>query len=493
MGKSKFKYTTGKIVINDFSKTNLNTNQTKSNAEGITIYNFKNSNGVLEKGMGIQDFTVYHSNDLDSLSYKLDCSSLNLEYFNKVLYFKQYFPNTNNTTHRLLIHGSDSKLYMFQMYSSIASPTWIYSLQFEDIPAVLEYKKDGLDSILISANDKLVVWSTGRTPYELSNVPTITSMCVYNDELFCTIAGETDKIWYTSNLNPETIGEETEETKYIIMEGSAGGGRKIVILKENMYVFCDYGIGKINTYAKEKPTYHQIYTTNGQICPNTVVQCGDFVIFLTHEGLYKFNGTSVTKLEALQNLLEACSGDYAIATSLRDDYYLALNIDFKDNRLIGCEYSNSEMKNNALIKLNLHNYSFEILRGVDIKDMLALNAGIDEKVILTFNTKYHARIGEITDTGRVFSESQSDKGFLTNYIVPNNFEDITIRKIVIDCSLGMGIRITTDRGKFYFSIPKTGINVIYTTIQCKRFQIAVLGTDVNNYTNFVEIEYVKKS
>ncbi|MBQ8522779.1 MAG: hypothetical protein IJ458_03865 [Clostridia bacterium] len=492
MIKTHIKNRTEKIIINDFSKTNLQNKKLQSAIEGVQIYNFKNCNGVLEKGMGIDNFTTYAENDLNSFHYPLTYNHLGLEYINKVMHFKQYFSASGDTTHRLLIHGSDNKLYLFEMFSNLDRPNWVYNLQFDTIPAVLEYKKEGLDSILISSTDKLVVWSTGRTPYEITNIPTITSMCVYNDVLYCTIAGETDKIWYTLSLDPETVGVESDETKYLIMEGSAGGGRKIVMLRENMYVFCDYGIGKLNTYVKDKEaTYNQIYLTDSQICPNTVIVCGDFVIFLTRDGLYKFNGTSVTKVDALQNQLEGSFNDYAVATHLQNYYYLATRLKFSKDELVGCECSNSDMKNNALIKLNLHDNSFEIIRGVDIKDMLALKAGIEEKIVLTFNTYHQNIIGEINDSGYCF-DLPINKSYQTNDIIQKDMERITIRKVKFDSSKAVSVIIFTDEDSYTFNATREGVNEFKTIIACKKFNIKICANIADAYVNLVEIEYVRQ-
>ena len=257
MMNAETKSTTKKIVINDFSNVNLSGKNSTSTLEGVKIYNFNNNNGVLEKGLGVRDLTMYMENDSASENFVLDYASLGLEYINKVMHFKQYFSSSGNTTHRLLIHGSDNKLYVYQMYSGLNMINWTYQLSFETVPIVLEYKKDELDSILISANDKLIVWSTGRTPYELTNVPTITSMCIFSDVLYCTIAGESDKIWYTSNLNPESVGTESDTTKYLLLNDERGACRKVVTFKENVYVFRDYGISRLNEYTKnEVPTYN---------------------------------------------------------------------------------------------------------------------------------------------------------------------------------------------------------------------------------------------
>lgn len=483
---SNFK--TKKIVIDDFSKTNLKGKQLDSQALPIRLYNFKHSDGILERGMGMTWLMTYAENDKNSLYYTIDFSKINLEYYNKVMYFKQYFETSGDTTHRLLIHGSDNKLYIFEMFSQVLRPNWAYELTFDTVPIVLEYKKNGLDSILISASNKLVVWSTGKTPYEISNVPTITSMCIYNDVLYCTIEDDDEKIWYTTNLNPETVGTESTETKFLIMDGNAGGGRKIVIIKENVYVFCDYGIGRINTYVKvDNCTYNEIYLTNGKIYPNTIVVCGDFAVFMTEDGLYKFNGSSVTKIDAMQNLLQGSVKDFATATSLRNDYYLAIKIDFGGMYIVGSE--EDDYKNNALVKLDLNDYSFEIMRGVDIKDMLALKAGVEEKIIVTFNSIHKEKIGEITSDGICF-DTILDRHWESNVIMQPNMSTMTIRNIRIDASEGVSFVIRYDNKMKVFNTKKDGINEFQTLTQCQKFTFEITSNNQNAYVNHIELEYI---
>lgn len=480
----------GKIVFNDFSKIDLVGKSSQNNISCMQIYNFNNNAGVLESGLGLQDLQMYMQNDITSRRATLNYQALGLEYINKVMHFKQYFSVSGDTTHRLLVHGADGKLYVYQMFSNVNNLNWTYELSFTTMPIVLEYKKDGLDSILISANDKLIVWSTGRVPYELTNVPTITSMCVHNDVLYCTIAGETDNIWYTSNLNPESVGSVSETTDYVVLSDERGGCRKILTFKENVYVFRDYGISRLNTYAKKAPTYNQIYLSNSKIYPNTVVVCGDCIVFMTSDGLYKFNGASVSKIEVLPQKLIAIANNYACATNLQDKYYLAVKLNFDDGQIVGCE-ANSEMKNNALIEFNLQNNSFQILRGVDIKDMLALKAEFEEKIIATFNSTYKDKIAEITNDGKCFDEILP-KAYYSNYIVQDDLTDITIRKVIVESSKDVKFTIITDNGNYIFNTYTDGINEFQTIMPCRKFKIQISTSTQNPYVNIIQLEYVKR-
>ena len=205
MNKVNIRKTVGKIVISDFSQFAKPNKRISKTADCKNIYNFKTDNGRLEKGMGIKYLMVRDENKINAYQYELDLDLGEIA-FNKVMYFKQFFKHSGDTTHRLLFHCSNNKLYMFELFSNTNELTWVYELEFDAIPAVLEYKKGDVDSILISSTNKLVVWTTDQVPYEITGVPTITSMCEYNDTLYCTIATESEKLWYTQSFDPSNIG-----------------------------------------------------------------------------------------------------------------------------------------------------------------------------------------------------------------------------------------------------------------------------------------------
>ena len=218
--------------------------------------------------------------------------------------------------------------------------------------------------------------------------------------------------------------------------------------------------------------------------------CGEYIVFMTRDGVYKFNGASVTKINALPKQLIGEINENAVSASLQDKYYLALRLNFGDNQTIGCE-NEVDMVNNALIKLDLHDNSFQILRGVDIKDMLALKAGFEEKIIATFNSANKARIGEILSNGQCF-EDVLCKHYSSNYFIQTEMEDITLRNITFEASKDVELKIITDQGEYRFDTYCDGINKFQTIINCKKFKIEITSNALEPYVNAVQIEYIKR-
>ena len=258
-----------------------------------------------------------------------------------------------------------------------------------------------------------------------------------------------------------------------------------------MYIFRDYGISRLNTYAKkEEPTYNQIYLSDSKIYPNTVCECGEYMVFMTRNGIYKFNGASVSRINALPNVLINNINDYAVSANLQDKYYVALRLDFNDYNIIGCE-NNENMKNNALIKFDLNDNTFEIMRGVDIKDMLALKAEFEEKIIVTFNSTNKDRIAEITSDGKYFDDVLP-RVYCSNYFIQDDMEPITIRKIVCDASSNIELKLITDSQQYTFTTTQDGITEFQTIIPCKKFKTEISSIAQSPYVNLIQLEYEKR-
>ena len=152
--------------------------------------------------------------------------------------------------------------------------------------------------------------------------------------MFCTIAGEADKIWYSTTLNPELIGTTSNYTKNLILGDERGYARKILTFRENLYVFRDYGITRIINYGYSNLDVKQVYLSDSKIFADTVKVCGDVVVFLTRDGLYSFDGVNVKKqILGIEYMIDK-DNYYATAEGLQDKYYLAMKLKCDDGKTV---------------------------------------------------------------------------------------------------------------------------------------------------------------
>ena len=225
----------------------------------VEINNFNNNNGLaLVKGFyncntskglkgsrGIKNATFPKS--ATNLSEKeLKISATGIEQVKGVTYFKQYYADLNKTIHRLLVYGSDNKIYINQLIDDTYDLFWLYGLQVNSPPISLMYKQNDLDYMIIASVDTMYVWRVGYSPYKVEDVPIITSMCMHEGVLFCTVKDPAFKVWYALDLSADRIGHISNTSGYISLDDDVGDARKVVVFNQDIYVFRDYGISKIN-------------------------------------------------------------------------------------------------------------------------------------------------------------------------------------------------------------------------------------------------------
>ena len=477
-----------KLVVKDFSKKNLNENFDEEICSCVT-YNLNLKTKTLKRGLGINQLTVPTTFSANSEEILLNTEGLGLERINKVLYFKQYFSDSDVSRHRILVHGSDNKLYAHQMYTGGGNLLSAYQLEFESAPICLSYKLNGKDAIILSSPEKMVVWTTDLAPYTVQNVPIITSMCISNEVLFCTIKGEANKIWYCLTLNPELIGTSTETTKYLSLDDERGYARKVLTFKENLYAFRDYGITRINFYSASEISTTQVYLSDSKIYADTVTSCGDVIMFMTRDGIYSFNGVTVKKENIGIEKYLTHDNTCAVGACLQDKWYLGLCLNFDDDKQILCE--NEEFVNNCLLVINLDDFSFEVMRGVDIKHMIPLKTDTLEKMLVTFNSGEKSKIGQIDESGKLFGNS-TPKFYGSNPFYDKDLGQMVIRNIVANGSEGLNINIKTNDGNHEFVTKKTGTNRFQTIIPCETFNIEISADTEDVNLKYLEIEYYKR-
>ncbi len=404
----------------------------------------------LSKSVGVE-LAHFPFNMEGDHEYSLDTESLDITAVKGLTYFKQYFPDSGNTQHRLLLYGDDKKVYINQLFYESGELDWLYRLTFNSAPISLSYKKNDADAIILTSVDKMVVWKTNYAPYTISDVPIITSMCMNDGVLYCTIKEPAFKIWYATDLDAENIGQISNNSGFISLEDDLGYARKVITFDESVYVFRDYGITKITNYKRDN-SISQIYMSNTMIYCDTVSVCGNQILFMTKDGIYSFNGVKVSKMDIkLQGISDISN---ATASSLGYQYFVALKLDFDDEKEVLCELT--EHKNNALVVIDIMDNSFQIIRGVDIQSFLPVKTEKFEKMLVTFNSMNEINVGEITLNSICFDKSLP-KYWCSGKIV-NNMNTKLFTALKIDSKGDVQINIIFDNKSLSFNSYQDGIN-----------------------------------
>ena len=311
----------------------------------VKFYNFSNKSGSLTKGLGLADFCTTLTGD--SLT---DLDEINVI---SVFYSKKFNNSLNANQDRLGIISSDRNFYSIPLNQNqtfeLTNHVGI-ALNSADITAI-NYNLDGEDSTLISSkNDSMVVWPTENEIYRVIDCPKITSMCVHYERVFATVSDDETAVWFSDDLDPTNWSLSLTEAGFIKMQDDKGGCRKVISFNGYVYVFRDYGIARISAFGDQKQfSVSQLFVSSGKIYADSVVLCGNEVVFLATDGLYKFDGISCVKI--LDNLTPAFIGidnQNCNAAYFENKYYLACKFNYFDNT-----QAENAAYNNALIEVDL--------------------------------------------------------------------------------------------------------------------------------------------
>lgn len=450
----------------------------------VAVENFYNyaPSSKLQNSIGVKvaNFPLNYTSKYED---ELDIASTGINSVEGIAYFKQYFPNSKTTTHRLLVYGDDKKVYINQMLDDSYELFWLYSLQFNSAPITLSYKKDDADAIILSSVDQMKIWKTNRSPYTIDGVPIITSMCINEGVLFCTIKDPAFKVWYATDLNAENIGNISVNSGYISLEDELGYARKIVTFNEDVYVIRDYGISKISN-IKNEFSVSQIYLSNTKIYSNTVSICGNSLLFMTKDGLYTFNGVKVSKTNVEFSQVFNLN-DEAVASSLGENYYLALRVDFDDNHKVLCE--NEEYVNNVLLALNTQDFSYQLVRGVDIKAFLPIKTEVFEKMLVIFNSVYKNKIGEVVENSKCV-DNNLPKFWSSKQLVDNSNTKL-FTKLSVYADANVKFTIKYDDRTLEFTTYKSGLNEFMFKICCKNISLEISSNEETAIVEKVALDY----
>ncbi len=432
------------------------------------FYNFAPFN-KLKSSFGIRKLRLPKGQGFEG-DMEMDLPASGVSEVKGATFFKQFARDTNRTAYRILILTGENKGYINEMYCVMPTFAWLYRLEFNSCPQSLMYKKDDMDAVILTSVDKMIYWRGTLNPVTIENTPIITSMCINEGIIFCTILDPAHKIWYANDLDAAKIGDVTKNSNYISLNDDLGDAKKIISFNEDVYVFREYGISKIK-YVQNEITVSQIYYSNTKILHNTVSICGNYVIFATKEGLYTFNGYKVNKLDINIDYLLTKIDENSCAGSLGDNYYLALNIDFADNQTLHCE--SEEYKNNAILILDIEDNTYQIIRGVDVNGFTPIRADNYESMLLTFNGQDKDKLGQICDTSVCFDEGLT-KGWISEEIVPDDKIKM-FTKLSIFSTPNVVIKLNHDSGSTTFQTSQNGLNEFNFKIYSKTLTIEILS------------------
>jgi len=398
-------------------------------------YNFEFSTGALREGYGLEE-----------------CLEIPRKVTN-IWNFKRHDFDSASDEEILMYSGTDGKVY----YQRNGVENYLAGIEFSSPPMAVNYRLYGDDVILIcSKTDGMVVWDGSHDAYLVPNAPLITSMVIHYERMFCTVAGERNAVWFSSDLDPTNWDIELDRGGFIQVLDERGKLNRVISYLNHIYIFRDFGISRLTAFADQTDfAIGNLFVSSGKIYADTAVLCGDMVMFLASDGLYRFDGLSTHRvLPAISSMIQ--SSENATAVFHEGKYFVALKLDTD----LESSDENSD-KNNAVLAIDFKTGTYTILAGVSVKAFSSVKEtlyALTEVGIAALMTRCGTLFGEPTEkswaSGLLDFESERTK---------------TVREFFVETDEKFELTVYSERAKKQFTVtPVNGLAQVRVNVSGRK-------------------------
>ncbi len=401
-----------RVTISDFSQginTNVEENILPLNY-ARNSYNFDFNSGALKDGLGLKELTIKNATTEKTMVVPSTVQKV-LRFW----HFRRYDSAMKQFSPMMLIYCDDGNVYSGRL-ATLDTTFYDVGLSFDDEPVGINYRLNGVDSFLCCAPNEIAVYDARNDPeYFTENVPSITSAALHAGRLFVTTGGDESQLWFSDDLDPTNWNINEFDGGYIELTDERGRLKKVIEANNYLYIIREYGITRVSGWGmQDEFTTKNLYLTTGLLYHNSAVLCGNVIMMLCRDGIYRFDGSTMQKLNlGLDKYFENCENDNAVGAFLDGKYYLACRLNFDDGRTVGDE-SNTSFVNNALIEYDLDNGNINIMRGVDITSLTAFQTEWFSKLVVCVNNSNSNKLYELTHDGKI-STTPTEKVWTTPF------------------------------------------------------------------------------
>jgi len=409
--------------------------------------NFDFKTGSLKRSYGISgvdvtDFAVGEDNTLAD-NYN------NIGEIAKSYIFRKFDDNGNLTIFMILINANYD-VYEINLTNASAGLVRL-PLYFTSLPKFVEYNLNGDDVIIFcSATDSMQVWDGVNPPYSVADAPHFTDVCIHGERLFA-LTEDTRTLWFSDDLDPTNWDVSLEDAGFIQMIDQRGPVRKVISWNGYIYVFRDFGISRLSaTGSQETFALTHLFTSSSKIYCDTVCECGDRVMFLSTDGLYVFDGASTTQiLPKVSPLLFKQTN--AKACFFDGKYIFSFKLDLSEYGLEQTYADAVTSDCNAVFVIDVTDYSYQILFGVDVKNFCVANLTNDSvlmcvaKDLITDEENTNYVLSKFDEGGKIFESAQPRLWIspYDNFNRPNKTK--VLKSIYISTTCDCSLQIVSDK------------------------------------------------
>ncbi len=326
---------TGLDVKNDESTVDFST--------AAMCYNFDFSSGALRGGYGIESHAAVP------------------QAAKRYWVYRCYSEALGKTVDKYVYQQADGLIKFFEPEVERELP--LSGEKYSEVD-MLCYKLNSADTLLISSKDKPLTTWDGKRIIEHAGAPRISSMALHYERLFVINPDEPTKVFFSDDLDPTNWTADASAGGFIELLDERGDMTKVVSFGGYLYVFREHGISRITAAgAQSEFSAVNLFVSADRIYPESIVKCGNVIMFLASDGLYAFDGYDCVKV------LTKLGGRFTAPTAsayFGGKYYLACSMDFADGVIEG---RGGAATDGALAVYDVTTGEYSVTRGLCIEYM----------------------------------------------------------------------------------------------------------------------------
>lgn len=430
--------------------------------------NFAFEKGVINGKIGVDTASGYYAfPSVDRHAYPTFASDKRIV---KTFHYRKILGKTKYSDDRLVAILADGSVWYTTMFSEASKWTQLVDFYLTGDVEGVSYNYKSNDVLLMSSSDDGLFIVNDSTVTYCTNAPKFTSIAVHNERVFGTVNGVSNQVWFSDDFDPANWKVSPTEAGYISFADDLGKAIKVVSFLNYLYVFRDYGIFRLTAYGDQNDfIMKKVFTDTGRIYKDTIVLCGDSIIFLAEDGLYAFNGYETTRigkeLPQISGKNKACGG------YLDGNYFLSCSLKDESGNLVG-----------ALVRYDLKTRTISLLMGVQITGMCPVKVHNGSCLVFTLDGDFANRLGQAAENGKVFSTATKKV-----YKSPENILSApsikTVRSVSFVSKYPLTLRLVADGKKSEYKVQ--GKNEMQTVACEKSGSVISFEIETNEQNAYV--------
>lgn len=492
-----FNQTMLKIKLSNFSagmNTKVEQNILPLNV-AVSSYNFDFNSGALVEGMGFGDLILDNHTETPTIDFYNGTKTMQvpsaIEEIENVWVFRH---SQNGNYMPVILICADNQVYYSLVYTNLNTFSSLSGLSFNYAPDAINIYDDEHKMVFYSKSnqDSLTELDEFYTVTEYNSAPRFFALEQHGDRLFAVVGNEQDELWFSDETNPCNWVAENFDGGFIKLTDIRGQIKALISHTNYLYLIREYGISRLSGFGEpENFVIKNLTYSQSQIFGKTAALCGDDIYMLCQDGIYKFDGLNMYRINlGFESMMEHESNKHAVGAFVAGKYYVACRLNFDDGASVGSE-EDENWVNNCLIEYDVSTGQYSILRGVDIRNLTALNVDRMHKLIVCFNGELKNKLAQLNHDGKIFGTPTKKvwKSPKTDIGYPDKIK--VIKNFYINTSEDIVVNFYVDGKKHSFNIKgKQTPSRIMTALKGTMFQVEIESNSANCNISNPQIQIV---